>query len=140
MGFLPDLDSKGYLIKGSSVAAFKKPKRVKFQRRKIKKRPTTIWKYKDYIKSKAWRRRKAEYFKRHPKRCAVCRNPHVDLHHISYRNIGNERDDQLIPLYRIHHDGFHSSHGVQQDMTEATAVYIQIAAFEEEAAAVLRNI
>jgi hypothetical protein len=39
--------------------------------------------------------------------CAVCWDPHVDLHHKTYRRLGEELLDDLVPLCRDHHDELH---------------------------------
>jgi hypothetical protein len=111
-----------------------------FKRRKIhkikRKEPLS---YRSYIKSKRWRDRRNRYFKTHPRRCAVCRSPHVSLHHSSYKHLRNEPDEDLIPLCNTHHKGFHEQHGVKRDMKEETTGYVQVAAFDEEAYRLLNS-
>jgi len=113
----------------------KKAKGSRTYRHRIPKR------YKVYIKSIYWTRRKNRYYQKYGRRCAVCRGTeYVDLHHKKYANYGNERDEDLVPLCRNHHGAFHAQHGVSRDMTEDTAAFIHGAVFDEQAANVLRNI
>ncbi len=115
-------------------------------RRKIKKsrrnrRKRVLLKYKLYIESKFWRRRKDQYFATHAKRCAVCRTPErVDLHHKAYGNYGRERDEDLVALCKKHHEGFHAKHGVARDMRLDTDSYVHTALFDETAQQVMRAI
>jgi 5-methylcytosine-specific restriction endonuclease McrA len=61
-----------------------------------------------YLDSPAWQRRRADYFDRHPRECAVCGSRRVQLHHLSYRRVpGREVDRDLLPLCRTHHRAWH---------------------------------
>lgn len=60
--------------------------------------------YRSYINSPRWAERKRDYYSRHPRRCAACgTTERVDLHHVSYARLGNELDEDLLPLCRHHH-------------------------------------
>lgn len=99
------------------LARRNKPKRDKPQRR--------MPKYREYIKSEEWKKLKHGYFKRHLKRCAACRGDHrVGLHHITYKNLGNERDEDLVPLCWDCHTDYHERYGTK-DLEELTKVFIQ---------------
>jgi len=72
--------------------------------RKESNRVRTVLFYRDYIKSPAWERRKEEYYSRHAKACFVCGDTNrVELNHKRYGNYGYERDTDLVPLCRMHH-------------------------------------
>lgn len=44
-----------------------------------------------------------------PKRCLVCRatRREIQLHHITYENLGNERYSDVIALCKLCHDNLH---------------------------------
>ena len=64
--------------------------------------------YLDYIKSDAWKNRKAKYFKKHPKVCKACGSTElIHLHHITYRRLGKEGPRDLVPLCVTCHDEVH---------------------------------
>lgn len=74
-----------------------------------------LFHYRDYIKSEYWEERKRQYYATHERKCAVCGHPDVDLHHIKYGNYGRERDFDLAPLCRVHHQELHDKIGVRKD-------------------------
>jgi len=60
--------------------------------------------YADYIWSAEWAEVKRRYrASKLPQKCVVCGSSHVDLHHRSYRRLGAERLNDLVPLCREHH-------------------------------------
>lgn len=63
--------------------------------------------YETYITSLAWASRKRLYFERHFKKCRACKAKSVHLHHLSYRNLGNEPDKDLIALCGFCHQKIH---------------------------------
>lgn len=107
-------------------------------RRKKNKIPQS---YKKYIKSKYWRRRRKDYYRKHGKKCAVCKtSKYVQLHHKVYGNYGREPDDDLVALCNKHHEDFHNRYGVSKNMKEETDAFISSALFDEEAWNVMRNL
>lgn len=89
---------------------FKGKKKKKVSVRGYSKRPPRV--YKLYIKSIWWTRRKNDYYQNHKKRCALCSScEHVQLHHLKYGNFGFEKDEDLIPLCKQHHEEFHIEFG-----------------------------
>lgn len=72
--------------------------------------------YKEYIQSVHWEERKRLYFASHARKCAVCGHPDVDLHHLVYANYGSERDKDLAPLCRFHHEELHSLMPLRKSM------------------------
>ena len=62
----------------------------------------------DYYESPLWTARRDEFYVTHEQRCAItgC-GSRVDLHHISYARLGNELDEDLIPISRRVHDAIH---------------------------------
>jgi len=82
-------------------------------------------KYKVYIKSGAWKRRKAQYYQTHPKQCVACKNVYrVGLHHINYKRVGRELDEDLVALCWNCHGKYHGIYGVHQDNEENTYTFI----------------
>lgn len=80
-------------------------------------------KYEAYIQSGRWERRKAEYYFLHEKvcwRCGVTSNIH--LHHHTYVRLGNELNEDLVPLCQDCHRRVHDLHREQPgyDLTDAT--------------------
>lgn len=66
--------------------------------------------YREYLKSDHWRGVKDHYRQtRMPQTCVVCRDPNIDLHHRSYKRLGVERMDDLVPLCRDHHEAAHAT-------------------------------
>lgn len=87
-------------------------------------RPGSVWtpsrwarrgRYADYVRSKAWARRRNWWIREHRRRtgheptCVVCGEPNVDLHHLDYTRLGGEEYGDLIPLCRPHHDRIHAA-------------------------------
>lgn len=64
--------------------------------------------YDTYITSSKWERRKAKYYARHEKRCRACGSTEdIHLHHHTYKRLGKEHDNDLIPLCSEHHGAVH---------------------------------
>jgi len=60
--------------------------------------------YEDYMQSMAWYRKKKKIYERANGKCERCgSNFRVEVHHLSYENIGNEKDGDLIVLCRKCH-------------------------------------
>lgn len=64
--------------------------------------------YNAYMRSDAWRRRRAAFFVSHEQRCAACRSSDkIELHHRSYANFQAEHDEDLVPVCAQHHAWIH---------------------------------
>lgn len=64
--------------------------------------------YRRYLLSPQWADTRARYeASGRPQKCMVCHDPHYELHHRTYKHLGKERLDDLIPLCRDHHDQVH---------------------------------
>ncbi|WP_131867054.1 HNH endonuclease signature motif containing protein [Bradyrhizobium sp. Y-H1] len=64
--------------------------------------------YKAYLKSAAWKKKRnaAKYW--HSKRCAICGKARTDIHHKTYKALGDEDAKlHLVPLCRTHHFALH---------------------------------
>jgi 5-methylcytosine-specific restriction endonuclease McrA len=64
--------------------------------------------YSEYMKSDRWRRVRERRIFKDRGMCFVCGSRHnLEVHHVSYRNLGRERMRDLITLCREHHRMFH---------------------------------
>jgi len=66
--------------------------------------------YKDYIASKEWEETRREIFAKYGYRCVICGSEHnLHVHHITYENLGEEKDGDLVALcpecHKCLHDG-----------------------------------
>jgi hypothetical protein len=64
--------------------------------------------YMEYLTSDHWYDLRERY--RHSKlsqNCLICFDPNVDLHHRTYKRLGAERLNDLVPLCRLHHEQAH---------------------------------
>jgi len=58
----------------------------------------------EYLNSQIWSARRNEYWKLNRRKCFVTNaTKRLELHHLNYKNLGNEVDDDLVPLA----DGVH---------------------------------
>ncbi len=65
--------------------------------------------YYRYLHSKKWQKKRKRILKRDGNKCSLCGSLGVlDVHHLSYENLGNEKDWQLITVCRSCHDKLHS--------------------------------
>jgi hypothetical protein len=66
--------------------------------------------YAAYLDSPHWQGLRLRYAASgRPKRCAVCHDPAYELHHRTYRRLGRERLDDLVPLCHRHHEAIHEA-------------------------------
>lgn len=74
----------------------------------------TAAQYQDYIASRAWRATRERYWSsKLPQTCYVCgasRSPGMHLHHRTYKNLGNERLMDLVPVCPTCHELIHLIH------------------------------
>lgn len=56
--------------------------------------------YRSYMSSADWEARKRAYFRKKKKACRACTyyGPDIDLHHLSYVNLGSEPNSDLMAL------------------------------------------
>lgn len=70
--------------------------------------------YNAYIQSKAWRAKREQYWNsKLPQECYCCGTPRragFHLHHRTYKNLGNERLMDLVPVCPECHDFIHYVH------------------------------
>lgn len=82
--------------------------------------------YNIYIKSEWWEKRKNKYYQKHSKKCALCDSKkYITLHHLIYKDYGNELDENLVALCSEHHKLFHQMYGVKGDMKKDTLNFLK---------------
>lgn len=99
-------------------------------RRGRKKRGIPLMRYKDYMGSSYWKRRKDKYWSKYGKKCAVCgKKKGTTLHHKIYNHklYGREPDHHLVALCARHHGEFHREFKTKANMEKETKEYIQTA-------------
>ena len=76
----------------------------------------TYYRYPDYLASELWASVKRHYYQHRPAVCCICRDKSrpVELHHLTYANIGREHIDDLAPLCREHHAAEHKYGGLEK--------------------------
>ena len=62
----------------------------------------------EYYETEHWINFKEDYFRRHPKVCCISGfKNNIQLHHINYDNLGEEKDEDVVPLHRFWHNFVH---------------------------------
>lgn len=70
--------------------------------------------YLDYLKSPAWRAKREDKLKSANRQCQICRSEYdLQVHHLTYKNLYNEKRKDLIvlcePCHIKYHDEFCSA-------------------------------
>jgi len=84
--------------------------------------------YEDYITSTRWEKRKAAYYANHERLCVACKcTEDIHLHHHTYKRLGNEMDDDLVPLCQDCHGQVHRLHKEKGGtLTRATTAFLKL--------------
>lgn len=128
---------KGFISKLKKKNKKRRNRRLRVQKKKFPK----SWKYKEYIRSPAWKERRKQFFGKYGKRCVICRGDrNIGLHHISYENLGSEPDEDLVALCWQHHGQYHEQHGTKRRMKEETYKFITEEQESIELADIVRNL
>ncbi|MCR4340537.1 MAG: HNH endonuclease [Gemmatimonadaceae bacterium] len=64
--------------------------------------------YDEYMKSRRWFDRRDAFFAKYRARCGCGSRFDLELHHKTYLRLGNERDEDLVPLCENCHKRVHS--------------------------------
>ena len=82
-------------------------------------------KYKNYIRSEHWKRRKRKYYKKNPgRRCWICGSTRdVELHHKTYKRLKKEQDSDLVPLCRKCHKAVHDRYKIESLYHPSTTLW-----------------
>lgn len=77
--------------------------------------------YTDYIAGAAWADRKKRYYSTHAKVCKACgTTQHIQLHHLTYKRLGDELDADLMPLCHKHHQAVEEFKHPNNTIAQAT--------------------
>jgi len=112
-----------------SKRKFKKLKRLKQLASRGRNKSGAPLKYKEYIKSMFWRKRRNRFFAEFGRICFICKiKSHIVLHHLEYKNnlFGVEPDESLVCLCNGCHEEFHAIYGVKQKMYDEFNEFIQM--------------
>lgn len=64
--------------------------------------------YAAYLRSNLWKNRRKDFYSKYKGECLICGCDHdLNLHHITYERLGNEIDEDLVPLCEHHHNLIH---------------------------------
>lgn len=103
---------------------------ARIENRKKQLKPQKGWvqpKYAVYIKSKEWRKRCADFYKKVGRACFACdATEKLNVHHMSYKHTGREFDEELAVLWQDWHKTYHDQNGVQADMIEKSLAFIRL--------------
>lgn len=67
-----------------------------------------VYNYKDYLNTKHWRLKKNEYSREYENKCCMCESTkNLNLHHMTYENIGHENLNDLCYLCKDCHNALH---------------------------------
>ena len=73
-----------------------------------------------YMQSDAWKAKREEYRESGlPQDCQGCGAFYVELHHVTYRRLGNESLRDLVPVCRRCHQAIHDVHAKSQKSLRA---------------------
>ena len=115
----PETTSKEWKeTKRAEIKRKKKPSKKKKLRDKFIKKMS----YKEYIRSFLWKERRRKYYKEHEKKCIACGSiERVALHHLTYRRLKKEKDEDLAPLCWYCHSLYHEKYGTKdlEDLSNA---------------------
>jgi len=64
-----------------------------------------------YLNSAKWKNKRQQVLNRDNYACQSCGSIATEVHHLHYRNFGNEPLDELISLCRECHEKIHEKHG-----------------------------
>lgn len=83
--------------------------------------------YSEYITSDAWFKKRDAFFRKNKYQCAVCSiKANVQVHHMSYAHLGDERENELVVLCYWHHQEYHALNGTQKNMIKKTVAFIEM--------------
>lgn len=64
--------------------------------------------YAEYLQTEHWRQMREVDFRTHGRRCFICiRTTGLEIHHVIYDNLGDEKPEDMVPLCREHHQAQH---------------------------------
>ena len=82
--------------------------------------------YSEYLNSWEWRNKRIEILKLDGKKCTVCdatqKDATLQVHHISYQNVGDENTDDLVTMCESCHKHVHSVDKARRAVIEFNAI------------------
>jgi hypothetical protein len=76
--------------------------------------------YGQYLKSDIWRKKSSEVKKKRGNKCQECGSfENIEVHHLSYSNLGNELNDDLAVLCRNCHEEAHEGERIRRQYVKA---------------------
>lgn len=73
---------------------------------------------KEYMKSQKWATKREQILKRDGYMCVKCLSPdRLEIHHITYKRLGNEKSKDLATLCRNCHQKVHDKYGYDYNST-----------------------
>lgn len=86
-------------------------KRVEYVQAYFELKPALKAEYRAYLASPQWTQKRAEVLGRANGLCEICTQVANQVHHLHYRNIGNEQADDLMAVCRECHELIHAQAG-----------------------------
>lgn len=66
--------------------------------------------YKGYLKSDEWVKRRKKFYSNHSRVCRACgKRYYLNLHHLTYKNLGHEKDEDFAVLCQYCHHYIHAN-------------------------------
>lgn len=89
-------------------ARWRAAKRSEYAQTYLDIKPALKAEYRAYLASPQWAQKRAEILGRSSGICEICDQAANQVHHLHYRNIGNEQTDDLMALCRECHELIHA--------------------------------
>lgn len=78
--------------------------------------------YRKYLRSEKWKKKAKRIKARDKNKCRLCKSTkRLEVHHLTYMNIGKEKDKDLITLCRRCHRIAHDMENKNKNMADAWA-------------------
>lgn len=84
-------------------------KSLEYARAYLDLKPALRAEYQTYLASPEWAEKRTQALVRTGGKCSICPRKATEVHHLSYRNIGNEAPDDLMAVCRECHCAIHGS-------------------------------
>lgn len=107
------------------------PRKKGKKRKKLKRSALQKMTYLEYISSFFWKKRRSEFLKRYGNRCVACDvTKRIIVHHMTYRHLKKERDEELAPLCWDCHGEYHRTY--PKPSVKTTLLFIRERQQEEQ--------
>lgn len=125
------LSLKNYHFKNKKKKVYSKEDKIDKISSYINKRKTNTKtkkvSYDKYLRSKDWKRRKAQHFKFSGKFCVICKTTSkIHAHHSAYKNVRTDKEIfDLVSLCECCHSRLHKTHDKKEDLQIHTFKFIE---------------